>query len=135
MKENNPTTERYPLDPESIDRISERIGAFLKDAGAERSEILQNRLAAECCLAIWSEMPGQDCVCSLKTGSDFGRGYLVLEVPGPMVDPSSPDIAANAEGRWTQTVIDNTGLLSAIGFVPEYRYFGGKNILKIRKNI
>lgn len=131
MKENFTNIEKYHLNPESIDKISRQIEVFLTEAGAEHREVLRNQLAVECCLENWEEILGNENECTLKTGSRLGHKYLTLEAPGPMKDPTSINSDSVDDYQKIQMLIDNTGLLSEIGFIPEYYYINGYNTLKI----
>lgn len=131
MKEHFTNVEQYHLDSTSIDRISRQIEVFLTDAGAEHREVVRNQLAVECCLENWGELLGSENKCILKTGSRFGHKYLTVESPGLMKDPTNINTESLDKVRKIQMLIDNTGLLSQIGFIPEYYYINGFNTLKI----
>ena len=131
LKNREGDTKFFKLDSESIDQISDCIEAFLSNAGAERREIASNRLAVECCLEIWGAQLGKENECILKSGSEFKRKYLELQTPGAMRDPSNVDIKTSDNSQEMQLLVDNTGLLASIGYMPEYRYTNGNNILRI----
>lgn len=131
MKEHFTNIEQYHLDTTSIDKISRQVEAFLTDAGAEHREVARNQLAVECCLENWGELLGNENKCILKTGSRFGHKYLTIESPGLMKDPTSIDLESLDKNQKIQMLIDNTGLLAQIGFIPEYYYINGNNTLKI----
>ena len=131
MRERILHSDHYRLDAASIDLISERVGENLQQAGMERREILRNRLAVECCLEIWNRAFGEETECVLKVCSGAGRRYMKLEVPGLMKNPSDISAAEDGNGSDVQVLIDDAGLLSSLGFVPEYDYINGINTLKI----
>lgn len=135
MKEQFNDIKQYQLNSKSIDEISNHVENFLTATGASRSEIIKNRLAIECCLEIMAGTSGEEIECILKFKSGFKRKFLILESPGPMRNPLSPDIEKSKDNQEIKMIIDNTGLLSAIGFIPEYYYINGKNVLRISSPI
>lgn len=119
MRKNNTIKDAFPLTSEAIDASSTHLAATL-EAVAGRREGLRLRLAVEDVLTHWSDVLGEDTVCTLRFCSRLGQRTILLSAAGLSADPrlsrteDELDIAGNV-------------ILEKLGLAPSFRYERGVN--------
>ena len=114
----------YPLNGESIDEIAGETQVFLNKLGMERSNIFRIRLSMEEALLRWMDHFGPGKKVRLLMGRRLFRPYISLELEGESCDPLHQK--DTELGSWADS------LLSDIGYMPQYNYRRGINVLQLR---
>ena len=70
----------YVLSNESVDKISESVGEFLKTLNTESRNLTLIRLTIEELLLCWQAQFSAETGCQVKIGHRFRRPYIQLEV-------------------------------------------------------
>ncbi|MBR3640552.1 MAG: cation:dicarboxylase symporter family transporter [Oscillibacter sp.] len=117
-------SESFPLTGESVDRISEQIGSFLKSLKTERANMLRVRLSLEEALLRWQDRFGQKATVSLELGMHRRRPTITLRLAGAQFNPL--EHATTDPDAWSAS------LLSAIGLTPTYYYRQGSNVIQLK---
>lgn len=121
----------YVFSAQAIDEASQQTQLFLEQTAADKKSVLRLRLTVETLLLKWQLRFGEDAAFTLRTGSRFGRPYLLLETAGEAFDPTAQADRAGSEdfGEFGERVLANLGL------TPTYSYKSGKNqlLFKLQK--
>lgn len=104
---------------EAIDNVSAQLAAAMENL-EDRREWLRVRLAAEEVLILWRDTLGENTVCTLWFGIQFGQRIIRLTASGPIADPDSSR---------TENELDAAGtiILKRLGLAPSFKYERGVN--------
>lgn len=121
----------YPFSAASVDAASEKTQQFLEKTATDKKSILRLRLSVETLLLKWQDFFGSESEFTMRTGSRFGRPYILLEVVGDTCNPleSGNDTQKEDFGEF------GARLLANLGLSPAYSYHNGKNqiLFKLKK--
>ena len=120
-----PTRNTYPLKPESVDAVSERVQAFLQALKAPKKNIIEARLTVEEILLDYLERYDDEREFTLTESRFLGKASIVLSVKGEPFNPLEKD-SDEEFGNWTSALIANAD------YVPSYAFSGGINTVTMR---
>jgi Na+/H+-dicarboxylate symporter len=110
----------FSLDGASIDEFSEVLEASLIEIDMERQNRVRIRLAVEECLLKLRDAFGEEHPVDCQITHRYGRPHIQMELEGIAFNPISAEM-----GDWSE------GLLSSVGFVPQYNYLRGRNVIRL----
>ena len=113
------------LDAEGIDRACDEANAFLSNTKLGKREKLATRLSFENVLLMWRQYYGDNTPVIVRLGNRFGRPSLVASVRGKRFDPRQIDTSGEKYAPIART------MLKASGFLPNYTYRSGYNIVAL----
>ena len=112
--------ESIRLDAHAVDAFSEVLEEALTGINMERQNRLRIRLAVEESLLKFLDALGEGIPVVLQITNRRGRAWIRVEAEGEAFNPISAEI-----GDWSD------GLLSSVGFVPQYSYVRGRNVVSL----
>lgn len=107
------------LNPAGIDEASETVSAWLRDAGAERTDIIRIRLTIEDILLNISDHTEETIRAELSFFHRFGADQIRIRYGGDRFDPLTPE--DQEIGEFTASLLAGTGIL------PVWRWRYGTN--------
>lgn len=113
--------KRSRLDRAGVDDISETIGLWLQEAGADRRNVIRIRMIMEDLLVNVCENAEKEVQAELSLLKGLGSYLLRIRYDGKRYDPSKP--AENEAEEFTSRLLAGTGL------IPVWRWRSGRNEL------
>lgn len=114
---------QYTLSNESITQMCEEVRNYLHTVEIDSKEQIRIVLSLEEILLRYQSKFGQDHICALRCGKEWGRSRITLTLLGDGCAPFTAGLDDDSESRILHHLLSNMGL------EPTWQYSNGRNIV------